>query len=178
MQEKHIFTIGHSNHTIETFIGMLQSFHIDWLADIRSFPGSRRLSHFNREALEISLPAHGIQYIHMKELGGRRKTDPGSKNTGWKNSSFRGYADYMETTEFKDALRGLEQLALQHRVAYMCSEALWWSCHRSLVSDALKAGGWTVTHIMGIGKSQEHRYTQPARIVEGKLSYRDDMLLF
>jgi uncharacterized protein (DUF488 family) len=171
-QNKNIWTIGHSTRTLEEFIAMLQSFRIEVVADIRSFPGSRRYPHFNKEALEISLPQHKIKYTHLRELGGRRKVQPGSINTGWRVAAFRGYADYMETAAFKTAIMVLEGIAAEERTAYMCSEAVWWRCHRSLVSDYLKFNGWTVMHIMGIGKNEEHPYTSPARIVNGCLVYK------
>jgi len=173
-QNKMIWTIGHSTRTLEEFIAMLRSFQIELLADIRSFPGSRRYPHFNKEALEVSLPENNIKYIHLRELGGRRKVRPDSVNTGWRVAAFRGYADYMETDAFKIAIKELEALALKERTAYMCSEAVWWRCHRSLVSDYLKMQGWTVMHIMGIGKMEEHPYTSPARIVGDHLVYSKD----
>lgn len=176
MKSKTIWTIGHSTRTLEVFTEMLQSFEIELLADIRSFPGSKRYPHFNKEALEISMPAAGIGYIHMRDLGGRRRVQPGSHNTGWRHPAFRGYADYMETPAFQTAIRELEQLGAQQRVAYMCSEAVWWSCHRSMVSDWLKHAGWKVMHIMGAGKAEEHPYTAPARIVDGKLVYTEASL--
>lgn len=150
---------------------MLKSFDIEIIADIRNFPGSRRYPYFSKEALSISLPEVGIEYMHFKELGGRRKTTIDSANTGWRLATFRGYADYMETETFKVAIRELECLGGKKRVAYMCAESVWWSCHRSLVSDYLKVQDWTVLHIMGIKKGTEHPYTAPARIVEGKLVY-------
>jgi uncharacterized protein (DUF488 family) len=168
---KTVWTIGHSTRSLEEFIGLLQSFHIELVADIRSFPGSRRFPHFNKEALTVSLPAHQIQYTHIKELGGRRPVQPGSHNTGWRHKAFRGYADYMETDDFKKGIATLEELAVAQRCAYMCSEAVWWSCHRSMVSDYLKLRGWSVFHIMGPGKAEEHPYTSPARIVQGELKY-------
>jgi uncharacterized protein (DUF488 family) len=166
-----IWTIGHSTHSLDEFIAMLKSFQIELVADIRSFPGSRRFPHFNKEALEVSLPENSIKYIHLRELGGRRKARPDSINTGWRLAAFRGYADYMETDAFKDGIKELEKIAMKQRTAYMCSEAVWWSCHRSLVSDYLKVNGWNVIHIMGIGKSSEHTYTTPARIVNGQILY-------
>jgi len=170
-ENKTIWTIGHSTHSLDEFIKMLLSFQIQTLVDIRSFPGSRRFPHFNKEALAVSLPEHSIRYIHLKELGGRRKAQPDSINTAWQNESFRGYADYMQTDSFKKAITELESIAEKQRTAYMCSEALWWKCHRSLVSDYLKINKWTIIHIMGIGKSEEHRYTSPARITDGRLFY-------
>jgi len=171
MLEKVIWTIGHSTHTLDEFIRLLNSFEIQLVADIRSYPGSRRFPHFNKELLNVSLEEYGIEYIHLKDLGGRRKSKPDSVNNGWRHEAFRGYADYMETDLFNYAIRELQMLALEKRTAYMCSEALWWRCHRSMVSDWLKLNSWKVVHIMGIGKSEEHHYTQPARIVEGKLLY-------
>jgi len=173
MKQKTIWTIGHSTRTLEVFIAMLKSFQIELLVDIRSFPGSKHYPHFNKEALMISLPENGIEYTHLVKLGGRRKPRPDSDNTGWRVAAFRGYADYMETEDFNKAIKELEFLASNNRVVYMCSEAVWWSCHRSLVSDYLKLKGWTVMHIMDIGKAEEHPYTKPARIENGKLYYHD-----
>jgi uncharacterized protein (DUF488 family) len=164
-----IYTIGHLTHPLEEFMAMLTSFEIETLVDIRSFPGSRRYPHFNKELLEQSLASVHIKYIHLRELGGRRKALPDSHNTEWQNPAFRGYADYMETDDFKKAITHLEEIASKSRTVYMCSEAVWWRCHRSLVSDYLKANGWTVLHIMGIGKSEEHPYTVVAREKQEKL---------
>jgi uncharacterized protein (DUF488 family) len=169
-----IYTIGHSTRTLIDFIFMLQSFQIKILVDIRSLPGSRKFPQFNKENLQISLKENGIEYLHFAELGGRRKVKKDSKNNRWNNDSFKGYADYMETQEFELAIVKLEQIAIEKKTAYMCSEAVWWRCHRSMVSDYLKAKNWEVMHIMGIGKFQEHSFTSPARIVNGKLSYSDE----
>ncbi len=117
------------------------------------------------------MPAADVKYCHIVELGGRRKPKPDSKNTGWRLDSFRGYADYMETEAFQFGIKKLEDIALRERAAYMCSEAVWWSCHRALVSDYLKVRGWTVMHIMGNQKVQEHPYTSPAKNISGILSY-------
>lgn len=171
MKQKRIWTIGHSTHPIEKFIQMLKSFGITTLVDVRSLPGSRKFPQFDKEALEKSLPGNDINYIHSINLGGRRKTSKASKNTGWRLASFRGYADYMETDPFLSAVKELEMLASNERVAYMCAEAVWWSCHRSLISDYLKFHGWTVFHIMEIGKAQEHPYTPPAKIKNDQLVY-------
>lgn len=141
------------------------------LVDIRSYPGSKRYPHFNKENLSISLPESGIKYIHLPGLGGRRKPNPDSHNNAWHNTAFRGYADYMETDEFKKAIEELMSIAITEPTTYMCAEAVWWHCHRSLVSDYLKAQGWKVTHIMGIGKSEEHPYTQVAQVKQGRLFY-------
>jgi uncharacterized protein (DUF488 family) len=170
-ENKTIWTIGHSTRSFEEFLEMLHSFSIKLIADVRSYPGSRRFPQFNKEALEVSLPQDNIQYAHLKNLGGRRKANPNSKNTGWRHAAFRGYADYMETNIFKDGIIDLANRALKQRTAYMCSEALWWRCHRSMISDYLRSQGWDVMHIMGIGKAELHSYTGPARIVNGKLNY-------
>ena len=168
---KMIWTIGHSTRTIDEFINMLQSFQIRALADVRNYPGSKRYPHFNKEALEISLANNDIKYVHIKNLGGRRKPRPDSINTVWRNEAFRGYADYMETDDFKDGARQLQMLADKCPTAFMCSEAVWWRCHRSLISDYLKSIGWTVIHIMEVGKAEEHPYTSAARVVNGILTY-------
>lgn len=173
-EHKKLWTIGHSTHSFDEFMAMLQSFNIELLVDIRSFPGSRKFPQFNKENLEKSIPEHNIEYTHLLKLGGRRKMKPDSDNTIWHNASFRGYADYMETAEFKEGLETLKELAVQKRTAIMCSEAVWWRCHRSMVSDALKAQGWKVMHIMGVDKEQEHPYTQPAKTVDGELSYKNE----
>lgn len=173
MNSPTIYTIGHSTHNIEDFIAMLQSFDIKILADIRRLPGSRKDPQFNKEDLEASLLAAGIHYIYLAGLGGRRKVNKDSHNTRWHNASFRGYADYMETDEFEKAVTELEGIALQNPTAYMCSEAVWWRCHRSMVSDYLKAKKWNIQHIMAIGKAQEHTYTEPARIMGDNVFYFD-----
>ena len=170
-----IYSIGHSTHSLDEFLNMLCSFDIKILVDIRRFPGSRRFPQFDLENIKISLAKTGIQYIHLVDLGGRRKMKKDSKNNRWNNDSFRGYADYMETIEFENAIVKLEQIALEQPTAYMCSEAVWWRCHRSMVSDYLKAKGWAVLHIMAKGKVQEHKYTSPARIVDGNVFYSDEI---
>ena len=170
-QSKTVWTIGHSTHSLDEFVAMLLSFNIERVVDVRSYPGSRKFPQFNKEALGVSLPANNIQYIHLKKLGGRRKVNPESKNTSWRHVAFRGYADYMETNSFAEGIKEFIESAQQQRTAYMCSEAVWWRCHRSMISDYLKADGWNVQHIMQIGKSTEHPYTQPARVVDGRLTY-------
>ncbi len=173
-KNKTIWTIGHSTHSFEEFLGMLHAFDIEVIADIRNYPGSRRYPHFNKDQLEVSLPENNIQYTHLKDLGGRRKADPDSKNTAWRHSAFRGYADYMETSSFEQGLTQLLGIALKHRTAYMCSEAVWWRCHRAMISDYLKVQGWKVMHILNAKKEEEHPYTSPARIVNGKLNYEKE----
>lgn len=174
---KTIFTIGHSTHSLDAFIDILQSFSISLLADVRNFPGSKRYPHFNKEVLELSLKENNIRYIHFKELGGRRKPVVDSINTRWRNEAFRGYADYMETAAFRESVNQLQEAAGKEQVAYMCAEAVWWSCHRSLISDYLKIRGWTVMNIMAKGKADEHPFTSAARIVDDELRY-DEAGLF
>ena len=172
-EERKIWTIGHSTRTLEEFITMLSSFNIWVVADVRNFPSSKRYPHFNKEPLADALMQQQIEYVHFKDLGGRRKPVMGSVNTAWRNDAFRGYADYMQTNEFKKALDDLKAIASARATAYMCSEAVWWSCHRSLISDQLKSEGWEVIHIMDKDKGSEHPYTKPARIVKGKLRYTE-----
>jgi uncharacterized protein (DUF488 family) len=168
---KKVWTIGHSTRSFEEFLALLKQFGIDLLVDVRTFPGSRRYPHFNKEFLAQSLKQNKIDYLHMPSLGGRRKPAPDSTNTSWRNASFRGYADYMKTAEYKTAIAQLKNLASRHQLAYMCSEAMWWKCHRALISDYLKVKGWVVLHIMDVDKVAEHPYTSPARAEQGELFY-------
>jgi len=170
-QRKTIWTIGHSTHPIDKFINILQSFPIELIADVRRFPGSKRLPQFNKEMLSASLADNNIRYMHLVELGGRRNPSPHSRNTGWRHKAFRGYADYMETGDFHQGIQELEKQALQYKTAYMCSESLWWRCHRALISDYLKVHGWQVIHISGENKSKEHSFTAPAFVENGELRY-------
>src|SRR6266516_4732371 len=167
-----IWTIGHSTRTIDKFISLLEEHGIKVLADVRSLPGSKRYRQFNKETLADSLAQAGIRYEHFPELGGRRKVRPDSRNTAWRNASFRGYADHMETEEFGKGVERLLDLAREAGpTAIMCAEAVWWRCHRSLISDYLKARGIEVTHILGANKTEPHPYTPAARIVHGALTY-------
>ena len=170
--ELSIWTVGHSTLSIEDFILKLKSFDIELLIDVRSYPGSRRYPHFNKNNLSESLAEVAIHYEHLPELGGRRRARPDSLNMTWRNESFRGYADYMETSEFHEGIERLLGIAKKQRVAIMCSEAVWWRCHRSMISDYLKVKGIDVIHIMGEGKSERHPFTAAARVVNGELSYR------
>lgn len=170
-QNKTIWTIGHSTRTFEEFLALLVHDGIERLIDVRRFPGSRKFPQFNTQTLESALLENNIDYTHLEALGGRRKASPESKNTVWNHPSFRGYADYMETSEFKEAFKTLESLASESNCSMMCSEAVWWRCHRSMVSDQLKANGWTVIHILGENQHQEHPYTKPAKVIDGQLSY-------
>ena len=166
-----IWTIGHSTRSAAEFDEILLSLQIGALVDVRSFPGSRRYPHFNKPELSETLKHVGIQYVHSPRLGGRRRPTLQSKNTAWKNASFRAYADHMETEEFKHGMEELLELGRANRTAIMCAEALWWRCHRSLISDYLKARGAGVIHILDDKHTEEHPYTSAARIVEGQLSY-------
>jgi len=150
---------------------LLEQNEIQVLADVRNFPGSRKYPHFNTDHLAKACKQKKIEYIHIKTLGGRRKPAPDSENTGWRSKAFQAYADYMNEDDFKEGLQELEELAAENKVAYMCSEAVWWRCHRSLISDLLKFKGWEVLHIMQPNKVQEHPYTGPARKHRGKLAY-------
>lgn len=170
-KRKKIWTIGHSTLSFPEFVKRLKSFKITLLADVRRFPGSRRFPHFNREELRGLLGREGIAYRHFENLGGRRQPKADSENVAWRNRSFRGYADYMETADFRTALGLLEKVALRERVAIMCSEAVWWRCHRALVADYLKATGWFVCHIMDEAKCSEHPFTTPARNAQGRLPF-------
>ena len=174
LENKTIYTIGHSTRTIEEFLDLLFSFDIKVLADIRRLPGSRKYPQFDQDNLRKSLEENGIEYIYIEDLGGRRKVSPDSKNTTWRNKSFQGYADYMETESFENGVKELEKLALEKNTAMMCSEAVWWRCHRSMVSDYLKAKGWEVLHIMALGKATEHPYTAPARIIGNQVFYSEE----
>jgi len=166
-----IWTIGHSTRSSQEFNELLQAHEIGALVDVRSFPGSRRYPHFNKSELARALAAVGISYFHNPQLGGRRRPSPQSKNTAWKNASFRAYADHMESEEFKKGIDDLLELASEKRTAVMCAEALWWRCHRSLIADFLKAKGVEVIHILDAKHTQIHPYTAAARILDGHLSY-------
>jgi uncharacterized protein (DUF488 family) len=172
-----LYTIGHSTRAIEELISALKAHAIETLVDIRSFPASRRLPHFNREWLETALPRAGIQYAWMKALGGyRKKIRDDSPNLALRNASFRNYADYMLTPEFEAAIAELVRTAGQSRTAYMCAERVWFRCHRMLVSDWLVAHGHTVLHIDGEGPTHPHRLTAEARVVNNQLLYGGDTL--
>jgi len=154
-----VWTVGHSTRSAEEFGQILLAYGIEVLVDVRSFPGSRRYPQFNRAALAEWLQQIGIVYRHEPRLGGRRKPRPDSHNTAWKNASFRAYADHMETEEFRKGVKDLLELAENGRTAVMCAEALWWRCHRRLISDYLKTEGHDVIHILDQNKTQEHPVT-------------------
>ena len=170
-----IWTIGHSTRPIEAFLGLLCGARIATIADVRSFPGSRKYPQYGKEALTTMLADHGIGYDWLPALGGRRRVLPGSPNTAWRNASFRGYADYMSSPEFAQGLGQLTQLASQVRTAIMCAEALWWRCHRSMIADALSVRGIKVVHILDAEHNVVHPMTSPARVVGGALTYVSDL---
>ena len=167
-----LWTIGHSTRKIDHFISLVEENGIKLVVDVRSFPGSRRYPQFNKEALADSLGQHGIRYEHFADLGGRRKPKQTSRNIAWRNASFRGYADYMATEEFQKGIERLVDLTSEvGPAAIMCAEAVWWRCHRALISDYLKARGIEVIHIVDSNKTELHPFTSAARMVNGELSY-------
>jgi uncharacterized protein (DUF488 family) len=173
-----LYTIGHSTRTLAELIEALQAHSIQTLVDIRSFPMSRRLPHFNRESLEKTLPEAGIRYVWLKELGGRRKKiRDDSPNFALRSPSFRNYADYMLTPEFEHGIAKLITLSEHSPTAYVCAERVYFRCHRMLVSDWLVAHGHEVLHIDGVGPSKPHKLMPEGRLVDGRLIYRGDRLL-
>jgi uncharacterized protein (DUF488 family) len=173
-----IWTIGHSTRKIDDFVSALKAHGIKLIADVRLLPGSKRYPQFNQDALTKSLSERRISYEHFPELGGRRKSKPDSRNSIWRNESFRGYADHIETKEFRNGIDRLNDLAEKiGPTAIMCAEAVWWRCHRALISDFLKARGIEIVHIMDAKKTEPHPFTSAAKIVNDVLSYADDELL-
>ncbi len=173
-----LYTIGHSTRSFEEFLQTLQAQAIQTLVDIRSIPMSRRLPHFNRDSLELTLPQNGIRYVWMKELGGRRKKiRDESPNVALRSLSFRNYADHMLTEEFQHAVAELIAMAGQSKTAYMCAERVYFKCHRMLVSDWLVAHGHDVLHIDGTGPPRPHKLMPEAIMIDEQLIYRGDRLL-
>lgn len=166
-----LWTVGHSTHSLAEFLDILHAHGITRIADVRRFPGSRAYPHFNPGLFERALAESGIAYSAMPALGGRRKARTDSPHGEWRNESFRGYADYMDTPEFAEAADALAALARDDRVAAMCAEGVWWRCHRSMIADYFKANGWEVLHILGAGDAKEHPYTAVAKVVDGTLTY-------
>lgn len=166
-----MFTVGHSNRPIEEFLQMLRAHGVELLIDVRKMPYSRHNPQFSRDSLSASLDAAGIAYRHMPGLGGLRHALKDSINTAWRNDSFRGYADYMQTPEFAENLRELEELGATHTTAIMCAESLPWRCHRSLIADALTAHGVPVHDIMTAEKSNLHKLPDFARVAAGSVTY-------
>jgi hypothetical protein len=169
-----IFTIGHSTHPIEEFIALLKNYGIEQLVDVRTVPKSRHVPQFNSDALEASLREAGIGYVHLKALGGLRHAKKDSMNMGWRNASFRGYADYMETEEFAKGIERLIELAKAKRTVIMCAEAVPWRCHRSLVGDALLVRGIAVEDIMSATSVRPHKLTEFAKVDGQQITYPAD----
>jgi uncharacterized protein (DUF488 family) len=165
------FTIGHSTRSIDEFVEILKQFNIALLVDVRSVPGSSHCPQFNAENLAASLAAAGVDYLHMKSLGGRRRARKDSTNDGWRNASFRGFADYMQTAEFESSLEELIRLGRERRLAIMCAEAVPWRCHRSLIGDALLAHGLKVEDLFSAGKSRPHALTPFAHVLGQTVRY-------
>lgn len=172
-----LWTVGHSTRSLDELVRVLRAYDIELVADVRRFPGSRRLPQFGSEALERGLAENGIAYSWIPALGGRRQPEPESVNTGWRHPAFRGYADHIESPEFADGLFELLMLARGMRTAIMCAEVLWWRCHRRLISDVVTSLGERVIHIRDDEHSEVHALSAPARLIEGSLSYSGDTQL-
>ena len=166
-----VWTIGHSSRPLEAFLGLLERYGIQAVADVRRFPGSRRQPQYGQAALPPSLAEAGIEYSWLPALGGRRRPRAGSPNTAWRNASFRGYADYIDTPEFEEGLTELLGLVARAPTAVMCAEAVWWRCHRALIADVLCVRGIEVFHILDERHCVRHPFTSAARVVNGRLSY-------
>ena len=167
-----VWTVGHSTHAIDAFVALLAAHDIAQVADVRTVPKSRRHPHFHAEALARTLPDSGVAYVHLPRLGGWRHADAGSRNGAWHNQSFRGYADYAMGDEFADGLDELRGHSRARRTAVMCSEALWWHCHRRLIADRLVVAGDTVCHISSTGRTSEHQLTPFATVApDGQITY-------
>jgi uncharacterized protein (DUF488 family) len=166
-----VLTVGHSTRSLDELVQLLEHHGVRLLVDVRSIPASRRMPHFAKGALELSLPEHSIDYLHMPALGGLRKPVRGSVNAGWRNEGFRGYADHMQSDAFRRAVVELEALAKDRRIAVMCAEALPWKCHRSLLSDALTVRGIEVRHITGPAEPVPHALTPFAVVEGGRITY-------
>ncbi len=166
-----IYTIGHSTRTIEDFVDILHTYEIRQVVDVRSLPYSRYAPQFNKEAIAESLRLAGMRYLHLKDLGGLRHPQKDSVNQGWKNASFRGYADYMQTPAFQEGIRTLIELTKNATTVIMCAEAVPWRCHRSLIADALLIREHHVTHILSKTTTRKHTLTPFACVQNGTLTY-------
>lgn len=167
-----IWTIGHSTRALDVFLGLLAQAGIEAVADVRRFPNSRRQTQYGSEALQAALAEHEIAYLWLPDLGGRRPARPDSPNIAWRNASFRGYADYMESAAFASGMAELSQFRARQRTTLMCAEVLWWRCHRALIADVLRQRGVEVLHILDDKHTTVHPYTSAASIIDGQLSYR------
>ena len=166
-----IWTIGHSTRSGEDFLSLLRRHGLRTLVDVRRYPASRRYPHFNREQLAATLAGESIAYEWIESLGGRRDPAPDSPNSAWRNAAFRGYADHLASEEFAAGFAALCTLAREQPAAVMCSEAVWWRCHRGLISDLLRSRGVQVLHIVDASEPAEHPWTPAARLEEGVLTY-------
>ena len=166
-----ILTVGHSTHEAKAFVELLRGAGAEALADVRRYPGSRRMPWFNEGALRATLTEAGIGYLHLEELGGRRPALERSPNGGWRVGQFQGYADHMDSEEFAAGLDRLLGLARERRTAVMCAEAQWWRCHRRLLADALTVRGWTVLHLDSRGATEPHALTDFAVAQGERLIY-------
>ena len=169
-----VLTIGHSTRTLDEFLALLKAHAVTWLVDVRTVPRSRHNPQFNNDSLPHSLKKAGLGYVHMRGLGGLRHAKPDSPNAGWRNASFRGYADYMQTPEFAEQIAELIQLAKEHRIALMCAEAVPWRCHRSLIGDALTVRGIQTEDIMSLTRRQIHALTPFAKVRGTTVTYPAD----
>lgn len=166
-----LWTIGHSTRPMDEFLELLTHYQLQAVADVRRFPGSRRQPQYGQTTLQSTLARHGIAYLWIPALGGRRRPLPDSPNTAWRNASFRGYADHIASAEFSGGLKELLDFSAQQRTTLMCAEAVWWRCHRALIADVLCVQGIKVVHILDAKHTTVHPYTSPARIADGRLSY-------
>ncbi|HEY4027897.1 MAG TPA: DUF488 domain-containing protein [Candidatus Dormibacteraeota bacterium] len=166
-----LFTVGHSIRALDELIALLRQHDVAVLADVRTVPGSRRMPHFGKIVLAAELPRHGVEYEHLPALGGLRRPRPDSPNAGWRNESFRGYADHMASDEFEAGVDHLVELGSDRHAAVMCAEAVPWRCHRSLIADALLVRGVPVTHIIGPGSTRPHELTPFAQVEGRRISY-------
>jgi uncharacterized protein (DUF488 family) len=166
-----IWTIGHSTRPLDEFLDLLARHQIEAVADVRSFPGSKRYPQYGKSVLHAELAGHDIAYRWFPKLGGRRRALPDSPNTAWRNASFRGFADHIASTEFAEGLEELLEFSAHLRTALMCAEAVWWRCHRALIADVLRVQGIEVIHILDAKHTTAHPFTSAANIVQGRLSY-------
>lgn len=169
-----VWTVGHSTRPLDAFVAVLAAHRIELIADVRRFPASRRLPQYAAPALEQALDAHAVAYRWLPALGGRRRPEPASPNVGWRHPAFRAYADHAATEEFAAGLFELLMMAQAVRTAILCSEILWWRCHRRIISDVCTSLGVPVDHIRDARPAERHRLTAPARLVRGRLTYEAD----
>jgi uncharacterized protein (DUF488 family) len=173
-----VWTVGHSTRSLDALAALVRAHGVTLIVDVRKIPRSRRHPHFDRATLPTALAAAGLDYMHRPGLGGLRRQQPGSTNRGWRNPSFRAYADYMQTDAFAEELHGLLALARGRPLAIMCAEAVWWQCHRALIADAVVAAGEPVLHILTPERAEPHVLRDFARVEAGRVSYPGEPELF